>query len=111
MPYMKLDDINPALKGIEPPITLAQANMIAEWADAITGVDSPWAVAIANFKKAYEVRGDKWVKKVAEQGVDMCVCPECGYEMEHERGVPCSRTECPECGATMGPEVEEAHRG
>ena len=39
-------------------------------------------------------------------GVDMCVCPECGYEMEHERGTPCNEIECPECGAMMGPMEE-----
>jgi len=66
-----MDDVNPAIKGIEPSVTLAQANMIAEWADSIEGddVDSPWAVAIANFKKAYKVEGGKWVKKATEYDV------------------------------------------
>jgi hypothetical protein len=65
MPYKKLEDINPALKGIEPSITLGQANEIAKQADAI-GVDEDkngWAIAIANFKKTHEVIDDKWVKK------------------------------------------------
>ncbi|NOX71649.1 MAG: DUF134 domain-containing protein [Candidatus Micrarchaeota archaeon] len=30
-----------------------------------------------------------------------CKCPECGYEMEHGRGVPCNQTKCPKCGAMM----------
>lgn len=67
MPYKSLDDANPALKGIKPKVTLEQANLIAGWADSIAKgdnpPDSPWAVAIANFKKAYIARGGKWVKK------------------------------------------------
>jgi len=30
-----------------------------------------------------------------------CVCPECGYEEEHETAEPCYEKECPECGAEM----------
>ena len=63
-PYKKISDINPALKGIDPPITLAQANEIASQADAI-GVDKKkngWAIAIANFKKTHHVENGKWVK-------------------------------------------------
>jgi len=69
MPYASMEDVNPALKGIKPPITLAQANMIADWADKIEDVESPWAVAISNFRKAYRVEDGRWVKKAAE--VDM----------------------------------------
>ena len=67
MPYSKLSAINPALKGIKPKITLAQANAIARWADAMErqgdGPKSPWAVAISQFKKLYRVEDGKWVKK------------------------------------------------
>jgi hypothetical protein len=63
MPYSSMEDVNPSIKGIKPPVTLAQANLIASWADSITGVDSPWAVAISKFKKDYRVEGGKWVKK------------------------------------------------
>lgn len=77
MPYSSLDKINPSLKGIKPKITLAQANIIAAWADKIKGDDvkSPWAVAISQFKKAYKVVSGKWVKKEKkdkkkEQSVD-----------------------------------------
>lgn len=30
-----------------------------------------------------------------------CVCPKCGHETPHERGVPCTLKTCPKCGATM----------
>lgn len=70
MPYQKLTEANPAIRGIEPPVTLAQANLIAAWADAMEeaddGPDNPWAVAIANFKKAYEVQAGAWVQKEAK---------------------------------------------
>ena len=67
MPYKSFEDINPALKGIKPKITLAQANAIAKWADAMEraedGPESAWAAAIAQFKKLYKSEGGKWVKK------------------------------------------------
>jgi len=34
-------------------------------------------------------------------GTDTCVCPNCGYEMPHERGTPCNELTCPECGTAM----------
>ncbi len=33
--------------------------------------------------------------------VGLCVCPRCGKKTTHQRGVPCSRTACPDCGAMM----------
>lgn len=69
MPYKELKDINPSLKGIEPPISLAQANAIARQADAI-GVDKEkngWAIAISSFKKSHKVEDGKWVEKNKEE--------------------------------------------
>ncbi len=67
MPYSSMDEVNPAIKGIKPPVSLAQANKIAEWADAMEKSEdppeSPWAAAIAQFKRLYEVTDGKWVKK------------------------------------------------
>ena len=30
-----------------------------------------------------------------------CMCPECGWKKEHERGIPCSQVECPACHNPM----------
>jgi len=75
VPYSKLKDANPAIQGIKPSVTLAQANLVAKWADAMEtakdGPESPWAAAIAQFKKLYTVEGDKWVKKESKKAVSL----------------------------------------
>lgn len=66
MPYASMKDVNPAIKGIKPPVTLAQANHIARMADAIRrkgGAESPWAVAIAQFKDIYVKTDGGWKRK------------------------------------------------
>jgi predicted RNA-binding Zn-ribbon protein involved in translation (DUF1610 family) len=30
-----------------------------------------------------------------------CVCPACGARVPHQRGVPCTSINCPNCGAKM----------
>jgi len=63
-PYKSKTEINPALKGIDPPISLAQANAIAAQADKI-GVDKEkngWAIAISSFRKTHHVEDGKWIK-------------------------------------------------
>ena len=30
-----------------------------------------------------------------------CVCPSCGKSAAHQRGVPCTRVKCPNCGSAM----------
>jgi hypothetical protein len=67
-PYNNLKDVNPALKGIEPPITLSQANKISKIADAIGSDDKKngWAIAISQFKKTHVVKDGKWVEKDME---------------------------------------------
>jgi len=71
VPYASIKDINPSLKGLKPKISLAQANLIAKWADAMeraeNGPESPWAAAIAQFKKLYQVQGGKWVKRKVKE--------------------------------------------
>jgi hypothetical protein len=63
-PYKSVTDINPALKGIKPPISLGQANAIAAQADSIGSDDKKngWAIAISSFKKSHHVEDGKWVK-------------------------------------------------
>jgi hypothetical protein len=64
-PYKSMKDVNPALKGIDPPISLEQANAISSQADAI-GTDEKkngWAIAISSFKKSHTIKDGKWVKK------------------------------------------------
>ncbi len=65
VPYQSLKDANPAIKGIDPPVTLTQANAIAKQADAVGTSDkvNGWAVAIASFKKTHVVRDGKWIAK------------------------------------------------
>ena len=36
-------------------------------------------------------------------GPAYCVCPNCGYKVQHTRGVPCLSMRCPNCGAAMMP--------
>lgn len=126
--YGKISEANPALRGIKPLITLAQANLIAEWADAMEaaedGPESSWGAAIAQFKELYRVEGGAWVKREGgkkargegqgtdgprqgDGGAETCICPKCKHEIKHKRGTPCSEVECPECGAAMaGKETE-----
>ncbi|KKN23107.1 hypothetical protein LCGC14_0908290 [marine sediment metagenome] len=70
MPWLKISEA-PAnirkLNGVS--LTLGQVNWIANVADGIPEeqVDSPWAVAIAQFKRAHRVGEDKWIKKSKEE--------------------------------------------
>ncbi len=31
----------------------------------------------------------------------VCRCPNCGHSQPHERGVPCTRVQCPKCRMPM----------
>lgn len=31
----------------------------------------------------------------------VCLCPQCGHEEPHERGMPCTQRQCPKCGTVM----------
>lgn len=66
MPYDKLSDIPDALQGIDPSITLAQANSIARCADELEKkgeVKSPWGVCVASFKKAHVAKDGAWAER------------------------------------------------
>ena len=45
---------------------------------------------------------------VGDGGADVCACPKCGTESPHEKGMPCNRQECPECGSKMEGKEKEA---
>lgn len=32
---------------------------------------------------------------------NLCICPQCGHEEPHQRGVPCMNKACPRCGLAM----------
>ena len=43
-------------------------------------------------------RFEKEMENAKGSGSDgFCVCPQCGYKVSHQRGVPCSTIICPEC--------------
>ena len=69
MPYKKISDANPAIRGIDPPVSLSQANAISKQADAIGQSDkvNGWAVAIAAFKRSHKIVEGKWVEKLKEE--------------------------------------------
>jgi len=63
-------------------------------------------VAWAAVSKAYEKRGEQWVKRDADaephpHGPHECYCPECGATVMVDEGQPCNEQTCPECGARM----------
>ncbi len=71
-PYKSKEDMNPALKGIDPPISVSQGNEIAKQADAIGG-EYGWPTAIKSWKSRNHVEDGKWVKnklKEEEQFVE-----------------------------------------
>jgi len=39
-------------------------------------------------------------------GPEMCVCPDCDYEVKKKRGTPCRSMECPECGSKLVADTE-----
>lgn len=40
--------------------------------------------------------------------VGVCVCPQCGHRQPHERGVPCTQQQCPNCGVFLTREIERS---
>ena len=71
-PYKNKSEMNPALKGINPPISVSQANEIAKQAEAIGSDDKKngWAIAISNFKKNHKIEDGKWVRKEKSKNME-----------------------------------------
>jgi len=69
------------------------------------------AVPVAELVAAYEEQRGQGQgvggTRQGDGGADACVCPECGHEVEHEKGTPCNEMECPECGVAMVGKEEE----
>jgi hypothetical protein len=119
MPYKNVSEINPALKGITPPITLGQANEIAKQADAVGTTDkvNGWAVAISSFKKTHKVVDGKWVKKNKEESMsdkekeemaeEVKPKEEMAEEEKLEAAAPEEKGEDPEEEKTESPEEEK----
>lgn len=40
-------------------------------------------------------------KKLGLGDIDICICPECGYKIEHKRGISCSDMRCPGCDVSL----------
>ncbi|UZJ42680.1 DUF134 domain-containing protein [Prosthecochloris sp. SCSIO W1101] len=55
------------------------------------------------YGKSIVFEGGVFMKSEETSGVEkeLCLCPKCGYEAEHNPGVPCRSMKCSECGATM----------
>lgn len=120
MPYDKMGDVNSAIKGIDPKVMLAQANLIASWADAMEkaddGPENPWAATIAQFKRLYEKSDTGWAKRESSASAVGLTCRVMGYVTsrdfrgagggECERGcVParcCSPPHGDDCGGGVG---------
>jgi len=73
MPYKFIKDVPPAWKELDgAKLTLAQINVIANIYDELKPqedkgeIDSASAVAISQFKKSYQKKGDSWVKRQKE---------------------------------------------
>ena len=71
-PYKNKSEMNPALKGINPPISVSQGNEIAKQAEGIGSDDKKngWAIAISNFKKTHRVEDGKWVRKEKSKNME-----------------------------------------
>jgi cation diffusion facilitator family transporter len=42
------------------------------------------------------------IPEATGQGPDgECVCPECGYTVPHQKGIPCSSLKCPNCNVSL----------
>lgn len=45
------------------------------------------------------IHGSGGVLNPLRGGATKCVCPKCGHEVEHKKGIPCGK--CPKCGTVM----------
>ena len=43
-------------------------------------------------------RSRRQSKRMSQDSIGKCICPECGNIIDHKTGVPCRESKCPECG-------------
>lgn len=46
-------------------------------------------------------RGGRSAESGPAEAYGACVCPQCGFQEPHERGIPCMEKKCGQCGAVM----------
>lgn len=73
MKWNTIEEVPERLKRIGgAPVTLEQANKIAEWADFFANDESvrnPWGVAVAHFRRTHEIADGLWEKNGRAPGV------------------------------------------
>lgn len=53
-------------------------------------------------QQVYKFDFENTYENVADNACyDMCICPDCGFEQEHQYGQPCSKQICPHCKSFM----------
>jgi len=55
-------------------------------------------------QKSKQSKGRKSItrKSIRQKGsCSKCICPNCGTEIFHKRGIPCFEEKCPKCGISM----------
>jgi len=65
-----------------------------------TGFYKPFVGQGFGWQKRGRFKGE--VQNARGQGPGgICVCPKCGYEVSHQRGIPCSALQCPSCKISL----------
>lgn len=94
----------PAVSGMEP-IKLSKEDNLLETKElvgiaySLEGDGEEFTLEECKF-----TRGDGKGQDGPQQGdggADICVCPSCNFEKQHDKGVPCTEISCPECGTKM----------
>ena len=49
----------------------------------------------------YNLENNAQPEDISCEHKDICICPRCGYEIEHTLGKPCSNEVCPDCNSQM----------
>jgi predicted DNA-binding protein (UPF0251 family)/Zn-finger nucleic acid-binding protein len=55
----------------------------------------------SNIITSYNIGKSTLTEEVTCERQDICICPRCGFEIEHHLGKPCSHEICPDCNTNM----------